>query len=211
VVGVVASIRQAGLREHTRPIVYFPLNVGDSNPPRALSYVIRGPRADAQAAAVRDAVWSIDPDLPLTAIQPMDRIVERSIVQFSFTMLTLAIAAGIALVLGAIGLYGVLSYAVSLRTREIGVRLALGAPASLVMRSVVTDGAAIAGLGLLVGLLGAAALTRLLSGLLYETAPLDVGTFVAMPLLLFIVALIASYLPARKAASVSPLAAMRGE
>jgi putative ABC transport system permease protein len=211
VVGVVASIRQAGLREHTRPIVYFPLNVGDSNPPRALSYVIRGPRADAQAAAVRDAVWSIDPDLPLTAIQPMDRIVERSIVQFSFTMLTLAIAAGIALVLGAIGLYGVLSYAVSLRTREIGVRLALGAPASLVMRSVVTDGAAIAGLGLLVGLLGAAALTRLLSGLLYETAPLDVGTFVAMPLLLFIVALIASYLPARKAASVSPMEAMRGE
>jgi putative ABC transport system permease protein len=94
--------------------------------------------------------------------------------------------------------------------REAG-RVLRKQPRFLLMRSVVTNGAAIAALGLLVGLLGAAALTRLLSGLLYETAPLDVGTFVAMPLLLFIVALIASYLPARKAASVSPLAAMRGE
>ena len=93
--------------------------------------------------------------------------------------------------------------------RGIGERLALSP--GLLMRSVVTNGAAIAALGLLVGLLGAAALTRLLGGLLYETAPLDVGTFVAMPLLLFIVALIASYLPARKPASVSPLEAMRGE
>ena len=211
VIGVVRPIRQDGLRESTDPIVYFPLNGAGQTAPRALSYVIRGPNVSGQADAVRRAVWSIDPELPVAAIETMEAIVEQSIVQFSFTMLTLAIAAGIALLLGAVGLYGVLSYAVSLRTREIGVRLALGAPPSRVMRSVVASGAAIAGLGLVLGLLGAAALTRFLSGFLYETAPLDAATFVAMTVLLFVVALVASYLPARKAASVSPLEAMREE
>jgi predicted permease len=211
VIGVTASIRQSGLRESPRPVVFFPLAGDDPNAPRALSYVMRGPGLEARAAAVRQAVWSIDPELPLAAVQTMDQIVEQSIVEFSFTMLTLAIAAGIALLLGAIGLYGVLSYAVSLRTREIGVRLALGAPASRVMRSVVASGAAIAAIGLVLGLVGAVVLTRFLGGLLYETAPLDVSTFVAMTALLFAVALVASYLPARKAASVSPLEAMREE
>jgi predicted permease len=211
VVGVVASVRQSGLRQPIRPVVFFPLTVGDNNAPRALSYVIRGPQAEAQADAIRQSVWSIDPGLPLASVQTMTTIVEQSVVQFSFTMLTLGIAAGIALILGAVGLYSVLAYAVSLRTREIGVRMALGAPASRVMRSVVTNGLTIASLGLVLGLLGAAGLTRFLSGMLYETAPLDLATFVAMPALLFVVALVASYLPARKAASVSPLEAMREE
>ena len=210
VVGVVSSIRQSSLRDQPKPIVYFPMK-DDLNPPRALSYVIRGPQAPARTDAVRQAVWSIDPGLPLAAVQTMESIVERSVVQFSFTMLTLAIAAGIALALGAIGLYGVLSYTVSLRTREIGVRLALGAPAGLVMRSIVANGAAMAALGLGIGLLGAFGLTRFLAGLLYETTPLDATTFAGMSALLFVVALAASYLPARKAASVSPLEAMRTE
>jgi predicted permease len=211
VVGVVASIRQSSMREAPKPIVYYPLREDDQNAPRALSYVIRGSAPQGRADALRQAVWSIDPGLPLASIQPMNAILERSVVQFSFTMLTLAIAAGIALALGAIGLYGVLSYAVSLRTREIGVRLALGAPVSLVMRSIVVNGAVIAALGLVLGLAGAFALTRFLQGLLYETAPLDVTTFAGMSALLFVVALAASYLPARKAASVSPLEAMRTE
>ena len=141
----------------------------------------------------------------------MDEIIDRSIVEFTFTMLTLAIAAGVALVLGAIGLYGALSYAVTLRRREIGVRLALGAAPSQVMRSVVVHGAAIAGIGLAAGALAAAALTRFLGTLLYDTAPLDLVTFAGMSLALLIVALIASYLPARRAASVSPLTAMTAE
>jgi len=211
VIGVAKPIRQGGLRDQLRPIVYFPLNVGDGNSPRAMNYVIRGPQADAQADAIRQAVWSIYPDLPLAAVQTMTTIVEQSVVQFSFTMLTLGIAAGIALVLGAVGLYGVLSYAVSLRTREIGVRMALGAPPARVMRSVVTSGVTIAGLGLVLGLAGAAGLTRFLRGMLYETKPLDVATFAAMAGLLLLVALVASYLPARRAASVSPVEAMREE
>ena len=178
VVGVVRSIRQNNLRDQPRPLIYFPLNEGDRNPARSLSYVIRGPQALASGEAIRRTVLALDPDMPLTSLESLAAVLERSVVQFSFTMLTLAIAAGIALLLGAIGLYGVLSYAVSLRTREIGVRLALGAQTSAVMRSVVANGAAIVAIGLVIGLAGAALATRLLGGLLYDTAPLDLATFV---------------------------------
>jgi ABC-type antimicrobial peptide transport system permease subunit len=154
-------------------------------------------------------VWALDGDLPVAAMQPMTDVVDATMVQFSFAMITLAIAAVMALLLGAIGLYGVLSYAVSLRTREIGVRLALGASPSRVMRSTVASGAAITAIGLGLGLAGAAALTRFLSGILFETPPLDPVTFAAMSGALFVVALAASYLPARKAAHVSPLESMR--
>ena len=139
--------------------------------------MLRGPNVRAQADAVRQAVWAINPDLPLASVMTMQQVVERSVTQFSFTMLTLGIAAGVALLLGAIGLYGVLSYAVSLRTREIGVRLALGAPPARVRRGVMANAAGITAIGLVVGAAGAAGLTRLLRGLLYETTPLDAATF----------------------------------
>jgi predicted permease len=217
VVGVVGTERQDGLRRPPRPLMYYPLNgTTTSAAPgfvdyRVLDFVVRGPDMPARASALRDAVWSLDRALPLAAMRSMQEIIDRSIVEFTFTMLTLGIAAAMALILGAIGLYGVLSYAVTLRTREIGVRVALGAPPSRVMRSVIANGAAIAAIGLVVGLAGAAALTRFLSGLLYETEPLDVPTFAAMSGALFVVALVASYLPARRAASVSPVTAMRAE
>jgi predicted permease len=217
VVGVVGTERQDGLRRPPRPLLYYPLNgTGTGAAPsfvdyRVLDFVVRGAGLPARASALRDAVWSLDRALPLAAMRSMQEIIDRSIVEFTFTMLTLGIAAAMALILGAIGLYGVLSYAVTLRTREIGVRVALGAPPSRVMRSVIANGAAIAAIGLVVGLAGAAALTRFLSGLLYETEPLDVPTFAAMSGALFVVALVASYLPARRAASVSPVTAMRTE
>ena len=209
--GVVANVRHEGLREPPRPLIYFPLNGTGDHAPRAFSYVVRGPRVRTQADAVRQAVWALNPDLPVASVQMMDEVVERSVTQFTFTMLTLGIAAGIALVLGAIGLDGVLSHAVSLRTREIGVRIALGAPPSRVKRGVIANAAAITAVGLVVGALGAAGLTRFLEGLLYETRPLDAATFTSMSALLFAVGLIAAYLPARKAASVSPMEAMRGD
>jgi ABC-type antimicrobial peptide transport system permease subunit len=141
----------------------------------------------------------------------MDDVVVRSVMEFTFTMLALGIAAGVALILGAVGLYGVLSYAVSLRTREIGVRIALGAPPERVRRGILASAAAIIGIGLAIGAIGAAGLTRFLGGLLYETKPLDLPTFAAMAAVLFLVGLFAAYLPARKAASVSPMEAMRTE
>jgi ABC-type antimicrobial peptide transport system permease subunit len=141
----------------------------------------------------------------------MDEVVRQSMIQFTFTMFALGLAASITLVLGAIGLYGVLSYAVSLRTREIGVRLALGAPPARVKRGIILNAAAIMGLGLVIGALAAAWLTRYLRGQLYETPPLDPVTFGAMAAVLFVVGLLAAYVPARKAASVSPMEAMRTE
>lgn len=209
--GVVADVRHEGLREPPRPLIYFPQNPTDDRAARRLSFVVRGPRAMQQADAMRRAVWALNPDLPVASMQSMDDIVGESVVQFTFTMLTLGIAAVIALLLGAIGLYGVLSYAVSLRTREIGVRIALGAQPAQVKRGVLVNAAIITAIGLAIGAAGAAGLTRFLRGLLYETPPLDVTTFAAMSALLFAVALVAAYLPARKAASVSPMEAMRSE
>jgi putative ABC transport system permease protein len=209
--GIVADVRQRGLRDQPRATIYFPLNVTGDRAPRAFTYVLRGPNVRGQADAVRQAVWALNPDLPLASVLTMNQVVERSVTQFSFTMLTLGIAAGVALLLGAVGLYGVLSYAVSLRTREIGVRLALGAPPARVRRGVMANAAGITAIGLVVGVAGAAALTRLLQGQLYETTPLDVTTFAGMSALLFAVALLAAYLPARKAAAISPMEAMRTE
>jgi predicted permease len=209
--GVVGNVRHDGLREPPRALIYFPLNPSGDRAPRAFSYVIRGSSVRTQADTVRQTVWKMNPDLPVASVQTMDDAIERSVTQFTFTMLTLGIAAGIALVLGAVGLYGVLAYAVSLRTREIGVRMALGAQPSRVRRDVMADAAVVTGIGLTIGALGAAGLTRFLRGLLYETPPLDVVTFAAMAGVLFGVALLAAYLPARKAASVSPMEAMRGD
>ena len=209
--GIVASVRHEGLREAPRPLIYFPVNAGRRDPPRAFSYVLRGPNAHAQADAVRQAVWSINPDLPLASVQTMEKAIQQSMTQFSFTMLTLGIAAAIALVLGAIGLYGVLSYAVSLRTREIGVRIALGAAPARVKWGIIGNAARITLVGLVIGALGAAGVTRFLQGQLYETRPLEVSTFLVMSGLLFLVGLVAAYLPARRAASVSPIEAMRSE
>jgi predicted permease len=208
VVGVVRDIRQAGPREDVEEMIYFTPNApGDDT--QALSYVIRGPNSGALTDGLRRAVRDIDADLPIASVRTMAEIVQESVVQFSFTMLTLGIAAVVALLLGAIGLYSVLSYAVSLRTREIGVRLALGAAPGRVLRPVVGRGVAIAVAGLVVGAAGAVALTRLLRSLLFQTEPLDAMTFTAVAALLLLVALTASYLPARRAASISPMESMK--
>ncbi|HUF46756.1 MAG TPA: ABC transporter permease [Vicinamibacterales bacterium] len=212
VVGLVGTERQDGLRLPPRPLIYYGFNeTANNGTPRQLSYVAKGLGPSVSGEGVRQAVWSVDASMPITSMQTMDEIVDGSVVQFTFTMLTLGIAAGLALALGAIGLYGVLSYTVALRTREIGVRLALGAQPSRVMRSVVLSGAAITAVGLAIGLAGAFGLTRFLTGILYETEPLDPATFAGMTLALFVVALVASLLPARRAAAVSPLESMRTE
>ncbi len=209
--GIVADVRYEGLRVPPRPLFYLPQTPTDDRAARTLRYVVRGSNAHRQADAMRQAVWGLNPDLPVASMRTMGDIVQESVVQFTFTMLTLGIAAAIALLLGAIGLYGVLSYAVSLRTREIGVRIALGAPPTRVKRAILVNAAAITSIGLVIGIGGAAALTRLLRGQLYETKPLDIPTFAAMSAALLAVGLLAAYLPARRAAAVSPMEAMRTE
>jgi hypothetical protein len=212
VVGVVGNERQDGLRLPLRPLVYYARHEPTAEEtPRTLAYVVRGPGITARAEDLRRVVWDIDAALPVAAARSMGDIVDASIVDFTFTMLTLGIAAAMALILGAIGLYGVLSYAVTLRTREIGVRLALGATRGTVMRSVVGTGAMLAAIGLVIGLAAAAGVTRFMRGVLFETEPLDAWTFAAMSMALLLVAMLASFLPARRASLVSPLESMKAD
>lgn len=212
VVGMIGSERQDGFREDPPALLYFPIGAPISQDgSRTLAYVVKGPRVTRDAATLRSAVWAIDKNLPVAAVQPMSDVTSHSIVPFTFTMLTLALAAAMALLLGTVGLYGVLSYTVTLREREIGVRLALGAHPARIMRTVVAQGAAIAAIGLAGGLLGAYLLTRLLGDLLFDTPELDAGTFAITALALFAIAMLASYLPARRAARVSPLESLRAE
>lgn len=212
VVGVVENTRDHGLREDPIEVVYHPLvgphgDEGRTVP--SLSYAVRAANPLSLVGAVRSAVKEMDPGLPVAGVQTIEEVVSASIVRLTFTALALAVAAFMALALAAMGLYGVLSYVVAQRTQEIGVRMALGAQAGHVVRMVVDCGARLAGVGLAVGLAGAAGLTRLLQGLLYGTTPLDPVTFAATSMVFLAVALPASWLPARRAASVDPLRSLR--
>ncbi|HET7553829.1 MAG TPA: ABC transporter permease [Gemmatimonadaceae bacterium] len=167
--------------------------------------------AAALAPAVRNAVWSLDSNLPVSEVQTMEAVVARSTASPRFNLFLLATFAAVALVLAAVGIYGVVSYSVSRRTHEIGLRMALGAQPGDVLRIVVGQAMALAAIGACVGLVGALALGRFMSSLLYGVQPSDPVTFLAMSAILGAVALAASYIPARRATRVDPLLALRHE
>jgi predicted permease len=213
VIGVVDDVMQDDFRQRPNPVVYFPI-VGPTDTSWAESspgYVIRTTRAEKIAPEVRAIVHDIAPEAPMYRIYTMAGLAQRSMVDLSFTMLTLAIAATLALILGIVGLYGVLSYVVAQRTREIGVRMALGADAAQVRRMVVAQGARVVGAGIVLGLVGAALSTQALRSLLFGVTAIDVTTFAAMSALLIGVGIVASYLPARRASAVDPIESLRGE
>ncbi len=218
IVGVVGSVRDAGLHEKPVEAVYYPLmrplsSEGEDFPPRWFSLVVKTASADpmALAPAVREAIWSLDRNLPVARVRSMAEVTAESTARTSFTMLLLVVAAAMALLLGAVGNYGVISYVVSQRTREIGVRMALGARQRDVARMVVRSGLFVALGGVAIGLAGALAVTRLMRALLFEVSPTDPATFGAVSALLVGIALLASYLPARRAAAVDPIEAIRCE
>lgn len=222
IVGVAGSVRDLGLDKKPQETVYLPLlgqarAPDDKNPnpefvERTVCLAVRGRVAPASLVApVRQAIASLDPNLALEDVRPMEEVVSRSMARTSFTMLLLSIAAAVALLLGTVGIYGVISYVVSQRTREIGVRMALGAARGDIARMVLREGLVISLVGIVLGLLGAFAVTRLLIALLFDTSPLDPGVFAAVPVLLAAVALMASWLPAERASSVEPLEAIRYE
>jgi predicted permease len=214
IIGVAGDVRDKGIDVDPAELVYYPM-VGPSNEvvtgARNMTFVVRAQAPDALVPAVRREIWSLDPNLPIASVATLERIVADSMVRHSFTMVALVVASGVALLLGAIGLYGVISYLVAQRTREIGVRMALGAAPADVLRMVVSQGLRLAALGLVVGLLGALALTRLMTGLLFGTSPNDPVTFATVVAVLAAVALLASWLPARRAALIDPAQSLQTE
>ncbi|NKB86727.1 MAG: FtsX-like permease family protein [Acidobacteria bacterium] len=216
VVGITGETFDTGMRNDATPLFYFPvLEAGADNlhwVPSSLRIIARmDGDPDAHAADVRRAIWSIDPDLPIANVRSMESIVAESTLNTRFTMTLLVLAAGIALFLGAIGLYGTISYVVSLRTREIGVRMALGAAESDVSRMVLRQGTIVAAAGLVVGTVAALGLSRVLDSLLYDVSATDPLTYAIMATLLLAVAAAASYIPARRASRLDPLEGLRAD
>jgi putative ABC transport system permease protein len=163
------------------------------------------------APAVRQEIKALDPDLSIAGMKPMQQVVGESVAEPRYRTMLLGLFAAAALLLSAIGLYGVISYAVTQRTHEIGLRMALGAQARDVLRLVVGQGIKLAIIGVLIGLGGALALTRLMKGLLFSVSSTDPMTFIAIPVLLVVVALLACWIPARRATKVDPMEALRHE
>jgi putative ABC transport system permease protein len=215
VVGVVGDVRHYGLEADLEPEVYLPYTV---NPPRWIALVVRtGAQPERTIPGLREAVRSVDRDLPVTGADiwsgfaTMDQYLAQDVAPRKFNMMLLGSFAGAALLLALVGLYGVMSYIVAQRNREIAVRLAVGAEPREVLRLTLGRAMRLTLTGVVIGVLGALLLTRLMSGLLFEIAPTDPYTFLAVMVLVAVVACLASYLPARRAANVDPMLALRSE
>jgi putative ABC transport system permease protein len=209
IVGVVGTIKHGSLDESPRAAMYIPV---DQYPPPDMNVVIRSSGNPLQlAAALRDEVRSLDSNQAISTVRSMDDVVSGSVAQPRFASQILGLFAVLALVLAAVGLYGLIAYTVTQRTHEIGIRMALGAEPRDVLKLVLGQGLKLALVGAAMGIAGALALTRLMQGLLFQVSPTDPVTFISVTALLTIVALAASYLPARRAMRVDPMIALRYE
>jgi putative ABC transport system permease protein len=209
IVGVVGGVRHYSLQNPPLPEMYVPYS---HDPGSSMNLAVRATVDPAHlASALRSAVAAVDANEPISAVRTMDELISMSLAQPLFSTLLLGLFAVIAMVLAAVGLYGVISYAVSQRTREIGIRMALGAEPRSVLRLVMGQGFRMTALGLAIGLAGAFMLTRLLASLLFEVTPYDAASFAGVSLLLAAVALLACWIPARRAARVDPLVSLRDE
>jgi hypothetical protein len=219
VIGVAENVHDHGVHEPAPTTVYWPsltesaYRPGVLNVERSVTFAVRSPLAGHESllGQIRSAVWSKHASLSIAAERTMQEIYDASMARTSFTLVMLAIAAAMALGLGVLGIYGVLSYSVSQRTREIGIRLALGAERAALKRMFVEHGLKLALAGTALGLAAATGLARLMSSLLYGISPLDPPTYVAVAIVLLLAAVLASYLPARRAASVDPILALKGD
>jgi len=220
VIGVVEDVRHNSVDQKSPTIIYWPALMVDpySRQPRlyamrSVAFAIHSSRAGTESFLnqVQHAVWSVNASLPVASVYTMQEIYGQSMARTSFTLTMLAIAGSMALALSIIGIYGVISYAVSQRTREIGIRLALGAQKSELSWMFVRSALAMTAIGVMIGMCAAIALTQLMRSLLFGISPLDPLTYVAVPLILAVAALLASYIPGRRAASANPVEALRAE
>jgi len=209
-VGVVGDMHAIGLESPVEPTMYLPMLDSVGGQVRGMTMVVR---SEAEllglVPALRSAVESVDPNMPISDIRTMEDIVADSMSRTSFTMALLLLAAMIALFLGLVGIYGVISYIVSQRTSEIGVRLALGADARKVRRMILIHGMKLAGAGVVIGLLAAVALGRLLTSLLFGVSPFDPVTLVGGSLIFLAVAALAAFIPALRASRIPPAVALQ--
>ena len=218
IVGVVEDVRYDGADQKPPTVVYWPLIMknfwgNETFVWRNVAYAIRSNRAGSESflKEVRQAIWSVNPELPVARTRTMEEVFRASMARSSFTLVMLAIAGGMALLLGIVGIYGVISYSVSQRTRELGIRIALGAPLGGVRAMVVRNGLFLTAIGVALGLAAAAVLTRLMVSLLFEISPVDPLTYLTVSGGLLGAAAAASYLPAHRASTVNPVEALRAE
>ena len=219
VIGVVQDVRDNGVQQPAPAIVYWPALRDSLYRPdgpqveRAVTFGMRTSRAGSEGLLneVKQAVWAVNASLPLGSVRTMQEAYDKSMARTSFTLVMLSIAASAALVLGLVGIYGVIAYTVSQQTREIGIRLALGAQQGQVKRMFLRSGMALVSIGIVAGLSAALLLTRAMASVLFGVDPLDPLTFTAVPLVLLAAALVASYVPARRAAAIAPAEALKAE
>jgi predicted permease len=218
IVGVARGEHADGVDKPKPQIVYWPLvteNMWDKEASvrGSLTYAVRSSRAGTAVllTEVRQAVRAVDATLPITGVRTMQSVIDRSMARTSFTMIMLGIASAMALLLGLVGIYGVISYSVSQRTREIGIRVALGAEHGAVRRMFVRHGAILAAAGLAIGLTAALLMTQWMSSLLFGVQAIDPVTYAAVGVLLLLATVLASYIPARRATAVDPATTLRSE
>jgi putative ABC transport system permease protein len=205
VIGIAGDARQMGVESKISPEIYLPSYLY-----RGLTVVVRAAgNPSALAAPIAREVLAIDKDQPISDTKTMDQVVLESIAEKRFVMLLLGAFAALALVLAAAGIYGVLAYSVSQRTREIGIRMALGADPRAILKLIVVEGLTLSGIGVAIGAAGAFALTRLMRGLIYGVSPSDPGTFLAGAAAVLCASVLASWIPAARAAKLAPLEALR--
>ncbi len=180
---------------------------------RFVAFIIRNPHAGSEnfMKDVRAAVWAINPNLPLSDVHTLQYFYDRSLARTTFTMIMIGVAGSMALLLGVVGLYGVIAYSVSQRTREIGIRMALGAQSKVLTNMFVRHGLILTGIGVACGLVAAMILMRFMASILFGVSPIDPLTYIAVSAGLAATALLASYVPSRRAATVDPVDALRAE
>ena len=218
IVGVANLKRHDGVDRPARATAYWPLLKRDFWQPglsirREMSFAIRSPRTGTSQFTedVQSAIWSVNPQLPLANIRTVQELYSRSLSRTSFTLVMILLSAAMALLLGIVGIYGVISYSISQRTYEIGIRMALGAPAGLVRRIFLSHAILLTAIGIACGFAIAIPLTRFMSGFLFEVSATDPLTYIAVPIFLLASSALAAYLPARRAPRISPLEALRGD
>jgi hypothetical protein len=216
IVGVVADERDDGVARPAPMVVFWPFMMQqfwgeEAYVQRTMGYAIRTSRAGSPGLLkeIQQAVWSVNANVPLANVRTLEEIRARSMAQTSFALVMVGVAAAVALLLGMVGIYGVIAYIAAQRTREVGIRMALGAQGGQVSGLFLRHGLILTGTGIAIGLGGALAVTRLMSTLLYGVAPTDPVTYAAVSLALGTVALLATYLPARRASRMDPVVALR--